>query len=50
MSATNAPRLHGGGALLVDRRWIGAHGIGRFATEVLSRLPEATPLATSLPL
>ncbi len=27
--------------LLCDGRWIGPHGIGRFATEVLSRLPGA---------
>jgi len=26
--------------LLCDARWIGAHGIGRFAAEVLARLPE----------
>lgn len=30
---------------VADHRWIGPHGIGRFATEVLSRL-EYTPLAT----
>ena len=29
---------------IADHRWIGPHGIGRFATEVLSRL-EYTPLA-----
>jgi glycosyltransferase involved in cell wall biosynthesis len=28
------------GGLLCDARWIGAHGIGRFAREVLERLPE----------
>jgi glycosyltransferase involved in cell wall biosynthesis len=28
--------------LLVDARWIGDHGIGRFAREVLTRLPNAT--------
>ena len=26
--------------LLVDDRWVGMHGIGRFAAEVISRLPE----------
>ncbi|WP_249979296.1 glycosyltransferase family 4 protein [Vreelandella olivaria] len=31
-------------ACIADHRWIGPHGIGRFATEVLSRL-EYTPLA-----
>ena len=25
--------------LLVDDRWVGMHGIGRFAAEVISRLP-----------
>src|SRR5579859_4913426 len=27
--------------LLVDDRWVGKHGIGRFASEVLRRLPPA---------
>lgn len=31
--------------LLCDARWIGAHGIGRFASEVLRRLPEFRQLA-----
>ncbi|HZL85404.1 MAG TPA: glycosyltransferase family 1 protein [Candidatus Krumholzibacteria bacterium] len=33
--------------LMVDARWRGAHGIGRFAHEILSRLPgsQALPLA-----
>lgn len=31
-------------ALLVDDRWIGPHGIGRFAMEVLARLPEGSPI------
>lgn len=33
------------GTLLSDGRWNGPHGIGRFAREVLSRLPEHTQLA-----
>ena len=32
------------GTLLVDDRWAGPHGIGRFATEVLARLPEGRSL------
>lgn len=32
------------GTLLSDARWTGPHGIGRFAREVLSRLPEHTRL------
>ncbi len=31
--------------LLCDARWVGAHGIGRFAAEVLQRLPEHRQLA-----
>ena len=31
--------------LLCDARWAGAHGIGRFASEVLRRLPEHRQLA-----
>jgi glycosyltransferase involved in cell wall biosynthesis len=31
--------------LLCDARWVGAHGIGRFAAEVLRRLPEHRQLA-----
>lgn len=30
--------------ILADGRWIGAHGIGRFSTEILSRLKNATIL------
>lgn len=30
--------------LLVDHRWSGPHGIGRFSAEVLRRLPAARPL------
>ncbi len=30
--------------ILVDDRWIAAHGIGRFAAEVIARLPGAQPL------
>ena len=29
-----------GAPLLVDTRWIAPHGIGRFATEIIARLPE----------
>ncbi len=36
--------------LIVDTRWIGPHGIGRFAREVISRLPGATPIPGVLPL
>jgi glycosyltransferase involved in cell wall biosynthesis len=35
--------------VLADGRWSGAHGIGRFATEVLSRLPEAEVLRAGPP-
>ncbi len=34
--------------LMVDTRWRGAHGIGRFAHEILSRLPGAEPLPLAL--
>jgi len=34
--------------LLVDARWIGMHGIGRFAREILSRLPEAQAMPRGL--
>lgn len=30
--------------ILVDARWIGSHGIGRFAHEIITRLPEVKPL------
>ena len=33
-----------------DFRWIGPHGIGRFAREVLARTPHVTPFPNSLPL
>ena len=36
--------------VVADARWIGPHGIGRFASEVLRRLPGIRPLATRLPL
>lgn len=37
--------------ILFDARWIGNHGIGRFAGEVMNRLPEAQPIrATIAPL
>jgi glycosyltransferase involved in cell wall biosynthesis len=32
-----------------DPRWSGPHGIGRFADEVVSRLPQATPLRLGVP-
>lgn len=35
-------------SILVDTRWFGAHGIGRFATEVTNRLQKVTPLPCSL--
>ncbi|MFC5300307.1 glycosyltransferase family 4 protein [Azospira restricta] len=34
-----------GEAILYDPRWSGQHGIGRFAHEIISRLPGARPLA-----
>jgi glycosyltransferase involved in cell wall biosynthesis len=34
--------------LLVDDRWIGKHGIGRFASEVLRRLPPAISMPSGL--
>src|SRR4249919_127259 len=33
--------------MLADHRWLGAHGIGRFAGELLSRLPELHPVSAS---
>jgi len=33
--------------LLVDHRWIGPHGIGRFAREIIARLPDARRLKSS---
>lgn len=36
--------------LLVDARWIGPHGIGRFAAEILPRLPEAQALPLGWPV
>jgi glycosyltransferase involved in cell wall biosynthesis len=36
--------------ILADGRWVGAHGIGRFAHEVLSRIPEARLLPDGVPL
>lgn len=36
--------------VVADTRWIGPHGIGRFAREVISRLPGATTISGSLPL
>jgi glycosyltransferase involved in cell wall biosynthesis len=38
------------GALLVDDRWTGPHGIGRFASEVLARLPEGRKLGLQSPI
>lgn len=31
-------------SMLADHRWLGPHGIGRFAGEILSRLPELCPV------
>ncbi len=43
-----AKRQHSGTRVFVDDRWSGLHGIGRYATEVLKRLPQhADPIATS---
>lgn len=36
--------------ILADTRWIGFHGIGRFAREVIARIPHLSPLPASLPL
>ena len=36
--------------LLADDRWIGPHGIGRFASELRKRLPALRPLPTFWPL
>jgi glycosyltransferase involved in cell wall biosynthesis len=36
--------------ILVDARWIGPHGIGRFAKEVIDRLPGVERLSGGLPL
>ncbi|WP_051180657.1 glycosyltransferase family 1 protein [Thermithiobacillus tepidarius DSM 3134] len=36
--------------IFADFRWIGDHGIGRFAREVLRRLPHVEPLRHPLPL
>ncbi len=36
--------------ILYDSRWSGAHGIGRFATEVARQLPELEPLEATFPL
>ena len=36
--------------LLTDDRWIGPHGIGRFASELRTRLPALRPLPTFWPL
>src|SRR5712691_10842360 len=38
----------GGGKILVDGRWLGPHGIGRFASEVISRLPDVSVLQGGL--
>src|SRR5215510_812047 len=35
--------------MLADHRWLGAHGIGRFAGEILSRLPELQPVPAPWP-
>ncbi|AFH39309.1 glycosyltransferase [Thermus thermophilus JL-18] len=36
--------------VVADTRWIGLHGIGRFAREVIARLPRVSPLPGSLSL
>jgi glycosyltransferase involved in cell wall biosynthesis len=36
--------------ILTDARWIGSHGIGRFAFHVLSRLPQHSQLRSGPPL
>jgi glycosyltransferase involved in cell wall biosynthesis len=36
--------------LLADYRWIGPHGIGRFASEIRQRLPALRPVPAFLPL
>ncbi|MFA5292221.1 MAG: glycosyltransferase family 1 protein [Phycisphaerae bacterium] len=35
--------------ILFDARWIGSHGIGRFAEEVIKRLPNVLPIQGKLP-
>ncbi|XAL98206.1 glycosyltransferase family 1 protein [Phycisphaeraceae bacterium D3-23] len=35
--------------LMADQRWIGDHGIGRFAREVIARLGDTTPVPTDRP-
>jgi glycosyltransferase involved in cell wall biosynthesis len=35
--------------ILVDNRWVGPHGIGRFAQEVLKRLPNLQSIPHTLP-
>lgn len=35
--------------LMADQRWIGDHGIGRFAREVIARLGDTAPVATDRP-
>src|SRR5262245_34826380 len=37
-------------AFLADYRWIGPHGIGRFACELRDRLPALSPLPSLWPL
>lgn len=34
-------------AKIFDTRWLGAHGIGRFASELLKRMPEFSPIDIS---
>ncbi len=36
--------------ILVDSRWCGVHGIGRFAAEIISRIPNSIPICASTPL
>ena len=37
------PPRHDEQSIAFDARWIGAHGIGRFAAEMRERLPELAP-------
>jgi glycosyltransferase involved in cell wall biosynthesis len=43
-------RAAGASKLVVDGRWIGRHGIGRFAKELLLRLPAGSVIRRGLPL
>lgn len=43
-NTTNSP----GDGILYDDRWMGQHGIGRYAAELFSRIPGLTPLPHTL--